>query len=850
MVKVVEILQNHPVKTIFNMVKQIKKNDILVDFDIMRVRRTLERHLENVDRQFFKLDDILNEIERGVVDKMDVGELQVFIVKTVSEKTFFHPDHDIVAGNLEIEYTQPNEKYETRITELYINKQISKDFFETVMKNFDAILKMYSENKNEEYFSGYFGLKTLENSCLKIKNKIVEHPKEVILRESIGIHGNDLEKVKETFDFLSKGYFTHATPTLNNSGKTNNQMGSCFLLEVQDSCFPKSFEQISDISKKCGGVGISISGVTGRGSLIDHSEISNGIIPLIKTYNCVIKLVNQSSQRPGALTVYLEPWHIEVERFVKLKRNTGNEDERARDLFYALWVPDLFMKRVLNNGKWTLFCPNEATKLTKLYGNEFEKEYLRLEEHVGKLKTNKKRKTEDQITNYKIINARDLFNEIKISQAETGTPFMLYKDACNRKSNHNGFGIIKNGNLCTEIIQYYDKQNISVCILASIALPKFVENNKFNFSLLDKVVKVVVRNLDIIITKNKFNVEVDRFTQSLRPIGIGVQGLSDVFNILGFPYESEEARRLNSEIFEQIYFSALTASNELAQIHGSFENFQKSPISQGIFQQDMWDHEEEQRENIFGETAIKMLKAGQIKKYNSRVDWNDLRKKVKSYGLRNSLLTAIMPTASTSQILGNSESVEPRVSNLYNKRVFNGEYQVINKYMVHDLVRLDIWNDEMKNKIMLHRGSIQKILEIPEHIRNIYKTVWEIPQLKIVDMAIERGRFIDQSQSLNIFMESPTLKKINALHFHTWFGGLKTGMYYLRSKPAANPVNYTVEYPVLCETSTSGHDPEECKREKCNPEECKRVECKKEQNSGNYGPVTIEHDAICESCSG
>jgi len=618
---------------------------------------------------------------------------------------------------------------------------------------------------DRDFEFGYFGLKTLEKSYLqRVNGKLIETPQYMFMRVSIGIHGKDIPAVLETYDKMSQGYFIHATPTLFNAGTPRPQMSSCFLIAGKDDSIDGIYGTLTEcaqISKWAGGIGLHIHNIRANKSRIRGTNgQSDGIIPMLRVFNATARYVNQAGRRKGSIAVYLEPWHPDILEFLELRLNQGDEEARCRDLFTAMWIPDLFMKRVEEGGTWSLFCPDKAKGLSDVYGKEFEELYT---------------KYEDEGLANVTIPATDVWKAILKSQTETGTPYMLYKDACNSKSNQKNLGVIKSSNLCTEILEYTDKDETSVCNLASIALPKYVDKDQktFDFQKLHEVTKIVTKNLNRVIDRNFYPVETARRSNMKhRPIGLGVQGLADVFILCGLPFDSEESRTLNAHIFETMYHAALEASSELAEVEGSYESFEGSPASEGILQPDMWD--------------------GEVK-FSGRYDWDAMREQVKTKGLRNSLLMAPMPTASTAQILGNNECFEPYTTNIYLRRTLAGEFVVVNKHLVNDLKRVGLWSKEMKDLMVKAGGSIQNIVDIPDAIKNLYKTVWEISQKCIIDMAADRGRFIDQSQSMNLFMESPTLSKLSSMHMYAWKAGLKTGMYYLRSKAKARPIQFSLE---------------------------------------------------------
>ena len=618
---------------------------------------------------------------------------------------------------------------------------------------------------DRDFDFGYFGLKTLEKSYLqRVEGKLIETPQYMFMRVAIGIHGKDIPSVLETYDKMSQGFFIHATPTLFNAGTPRPQMSSCFLIANKGDSIDGIYGTLTEcaqISKWAGGIGMHIHDIRGNKSRIRGTNgQSDGIIPMLRVFNATARYVNQAGRRKGSIAVYVEPWHADIMDFLEIRLNQGDEEARCRDLFSAMWIPDLFMKRVEEGGNWSLFCPDRAPGLSDVYGDAFEALYTKYEEEGRANAT---------------VPATEVWKAILKSQTETGTPYMLYKDACNKKSNQKNLGTIKSSNLCTEIIEYTNKEETSVCNLASIALPKYVnkETKTFDYDKLHAVTKVVTKNLNRVIDRNFYPVETARNSNMKhRPIGLGVQGLADVFILCGLQFDCEESRLMNAHIFETIYHAALEASSELAEVDGSYESFIGSPASEGILQPDMWE----------GET-----------KFSGRYDWDAMRTRVKTKGLRNSLLLAPMPTASTAQILGNNECFEPYTTNIYLRRTLAGEFVVVNKHLVDDLKRAGLWSKEMKDLMVKAGGSIQNIVDIPVDIKNLYKTVWEISQKCIIDMAADRGRFIDQSQSMNLFIESPTMSKLSSMHMYAWKSGLKTGMYYLRSKAKARPIQFSLE---------------------------------------------------------
>ncbi|GBN09288.1 Ribonucleoside-diphosphate reductase large subunit, partial [Araneus ventricosus] len=658
----------------------------------------------------------------------------------------------------------------------FVNKKTGKhaplisDFvYDVVMKNAEKLNSAIVHERDYNY--NYFGYMTMERSyLLKIDDKVAERPQHMLMRVSVGIHGEDIDKAIETYHLMSEKWFTHASPTLFNAGSPRPQLSSCFLLDMESDSIDGIFNTLKKcalISKYAGGIGLNVHKIRANGSYISGTNgTASGLVPLLRVFNNTARYIGQGgNKRPAAFAIYLEPWHADIFDFLDLKKNIGKEEQRARDLFYALWVPDLFMRRVQDDGVWSLMCPEESPGLQDCWGDEFEQLYQKYE------KENKFRRQ---------VKAQDLWYAIVESQIETGIPYMLYKDACNRKSNQKNLGTIKGSNLCTEVIEFSSPNEVAVCNLASISLPRCVSSSaSFDFEKLREITKVVTRNLNKVIDINYYPIpEAEQSNKRHRPIGIGVQGLADAFILMRYPFDSVEAQKLNIEIFETVYFAALEASCELAQKDGPYETYCGSPASQQILQFDMWNVTPSQRWN-----------------------WKALKQSIARYGLRNSLLVAPMPTASTAQILGNNESIEPYTSNIYSRRVLSGEFQVVNHHLVSDLIGLGLWDEKMKNRIIADHGSIQSISEIPEDLKKLYRTVWEIPQKTILKMAADRGAFIDQSQSLNVHMAQPTYGKMTSMHFYGWKLGLKTGMYYLRCKAAANAIQFTVDKKSLKEDS-------------------------------------------------
>lgn len=703
---------------------------------------------------------------------MTTIELDNLAAETAAYMTTSHPDYALLAARIAISnlHKETKKVFSQVVHDLYTyinpktNKHspmISDEAYKVISENSERLNSVIIYDRDFKY--NFFGFKTLERSyLLKINGKVAERPQHLIMRVAVGIHGADIDAVIETYHLMSERYFTHASPTLFNAGTPRPQLSSCFLLTMKEDSIEGIYDTLkicAQISKTAGGIGLSIHNVRATGSYIAGSNgHSTGILPMLRVFNNTARYVDQGgNKRPGAFAIYLEPWHADIFTFLDLRKNFGKDEIRARDLFYALWIPDLFMQRVKDNGEWSLFCPNEAPGLCDVYGDEFVTLFEKYE------KQGKARET---------IKAQKLWYAILESQTETGNPFMLYKDACNRKSNQQNLGIIKSSNLCTEIVQYSSPDEVAVCNLASVALPTFVVNReKFDFQKLHDVVKVITKNLNKIIDVNYYPViEAERSNKRHRPIGLGVQGLADAFMLMKFAFDSPEAKELNIQIFETIYHGALEASNELAETLGPYETYEGSPVSKGILQYDMWDVTP-----------------------TSLWDWTVLKTKIANHGVRNSLLVAPMPTASTSQILGFNECFEPYTSNLYTRRVLAGEFQVVNPWLLKDLVELNLWNENVKNMIMSDGGSVQNIPGIPQKLKDMYKTVWELSQRTLIDMAADRGAFIDQSQSLNIFVAEPNFGKLTSMHFYGWKKGLKTGMYYLRTRPAVDAIKFTVD---------------------------------------------------------
>ena len=710
----------------------------------------------------------------GLYDGVTTSELDNLAAEIAATMTTTHPDYAKLAARISVSNLHKNTKksFSETMTDLYVYVNprtgkkaplLSDEVYKIIQKNADKLDSSIIYNRDFGY--DFFGFKTLERSyLLKLNGNIVERPQHMLMRVSIGIHLDDIEAALETYELMSKRYFTHATPTLFNSGTPKPQMSSCFLLTMKDDSIDGIYDtlkQTAKISQSAGGIGLSIHNVRATGSYIAGTNgTSNGIVPMLRVFNDTARYVDQGGgKRKGSFAIYVEPWHADIFDFLELKKNHGKEEMRARDLFYAMWTPDLFMKRVEENAEWTLMCPNECPNLFDIHGDEFEALYLKYE------KEGKGRKT---------IKARDLWEKILESQIETGTPYMLYKDSANRKSNQKNLGTIRSSNLCTEILEYTSPDEIAVCNLASIALPMFVKDGEFDHQTLFDVTVRVTKNLNRVIDRNYYPVkEAENSNFRHRPVGLGVQGLADVFIMLRLPFTSDTAKQLNQDIFETLYFAAVTASAEEAKKDGPYQTYKGSPISKGEFQHNLWGIKDEE--------------------LSGRWDWVKLRKTVKKQGVRNSLLVAPMPTASTSQILGNNECFEPYTSNIYTRRVLSGEFIVVNKHLLEDLVDRGLWNEDMKQELMQNNGSVQNIDGIPDDLKELYRTVWEMSMKDIIDMSRQRGYFIDQSQSLNLFMEGATMAKLTSMHFYGWKSGLKTGMYYLRTKSAVDAIKFTLD---------------------------------------------------------
>ena len=717
--------------------------------------------------------NLLIKVINGLYPGVTTVELDNLAAEMAATMTTKHPDYALLAARIAVSnlHKETKKRFSDVVTDLFSMTcpktgkkipMISEKHYKIIQDNKDRLDSAIVYDRDFEY--QYFGFKTLERSyLLKINGKVVERPQQMLMRVSVGIHGEDIEAAVETYDLLSKKLFTHASPTLFNAATPRPQLSSCFLLTMASDSIEGIYDTLKQcalISKSAGGIGLNIHNIRASGTYIAGTNgNSNGLMPMLRVFNNTARYVDQGgNKRPGAFAIYLEPWHADVFDFLDLKKNHGKEEQRARDLFYALWIPDLFMKRVEEDGQWSLMCPHECPGLHEVWGDKFEELYTKYEKE-GRAK--------------KTIKAQKLWYAIIESQIETGTPYMLYKDSCNRKSNQQNLGTIKCSNLCTEIVEYSAPDEVAVCNLASIAVNAFVDKEKrtYDFEQLKRVAKVATKNLNKIIEVNFYPVEEARNSNMRhRPIGIGIQGLADAYILMRLPFESEEACLLNKQIFETIYYGALEASCELAQVDGPYSTYQGSPVSQGKLQYDMW-----------GVTPTDLH------------DWSALKAKIAKHGIRNSMLLAPMPTASTAQILGNNESVEAYTSNIYSRRVLSGEFQVVNQHLLRDLTELDIWSEELKNEIISNNGSVQNISVIPKDIKALYKTVWEISQKTVLKQAADRGAFIDQSQSLNVHIADPNFGKMSSMHFYGWKLGLKTGMYYLRTKPAAQAIQFTVD---------------------------------------------------------
>uniref|UniRef100_A0A2A4IZ66 Ribonucleoside-diphosphate reductase n=1 Tax=Heliothis virescens TaxID=7102 RepID=A0A2A4IZ66_HELVI len=761
----------------------LKRGGRMEEVHIDKITSRIKKLCYGLNMDFVDPVSITLKVISGIYSGVTTVELDNLAAETAATMTTDHPDYAILAARLAISnlHKETKKHFSDVITDLYniVNPHtkkrtpmISEFHYNLIIQNKERLDSAIVYDRDFKY--NYFGFKTLERSyLLKINNKVAERPQHMLMRVSIGIHGEDIEGAINTYNLLSEKYFTHASPTLFSAATPRPQLSSCFLIAMRDDSIEGIYDTLKQcalISKSAGGIGLHVHCIRAKGTYIAGTNgVSNGLVPMLRVYNNTARYVDQGgNKRPGAFAIYLEPWHADIFEFLDLKKNTGKEEVRARELFYALWIPDLFMKRVESNQEWSIMCPHECPGLADCWGEEFEALYEKYEQEGRFVKQ---------------VRAQVLWKAIIEAQVETGTPYMLYKDSCNRKSNQKNLGTIKCSNLCTEIVEYTSADEVAVCNLASIALNMFVNEDKtYNFNKLKEVTKTITQNLNKIIDVNYYPVpEAKKSNMRHRPIGIGVQGLADAFVLMRIPYESEAAIKLNQQIFETIYYGALEASCELAEKYGVYETYEGCPASQGILQYDMWN-----------------------KTPTDLWDWTLLKEKIAKHGLRNSLLLAPMPTASTAQILGNNESFEPFTSNIYQRRVLSGEFQVVNHHLLRDLTEADLWDEDMKNLIIHNNGSIQNIEAIPKDIRDLYKTVWEVSVKTTIQMAADRGAFIDQSQSFNIHVAEPNYGKLTSIHFYAWKMGLKTGMYYLRTKPAANAIQFTVDKSKVKSRVTNG----------------------------------------------
>jgi ribonucleoside-diphosphate reductase subunit M1 len=751
-----------------------------------KITSRIEKLAYNLDMDHIDPPAITLKVIAGLYQGVTTQELDNLAAETAATMTTQHPDYAILAARIAVSnlHKETKKNFSDVIHDLYVAKDkttgrsipmISEATYGVVMTNADRLNSAIIYSRDYEF--NYFGFKTLERSyLLRINGVVVERPQHMFMRVSVGIHGSDIESAIETYSLMSDRWFTHASPTLFNAGTPRAQLSSCFLLTMKDDSIDGIYDTLKQcalISKHAGGIGLNVHCIRAQGTFISGTNgVSNGLVPMLRVFNSTAHYVDQGgNKRPGAFAIYLEPWHADIFEFLEMKKNTGKDELRARDLFYSLWVPDLFMKRVESDGDWCLMCPHDSPGLADVWGDEFEALYEKYEAE-GRYKRK--------------VKAQSLWYAIVESQIETGTPYMVYKDHCNRKSNQQNLGTIKCSNLCTEIVEYSSPDEIAVCNLASIALNRFVneKDRTFDFQKLKEIAKIATKNLNKVIDVSYYPLpETERSNKRHRPIGIGVQGFADALILMRFPFESEDAKRLNIQMFETIYYGALEASCELAQSFGPYETYPGSPVSKGILQYDMW--------NV---TPTKLW------------DWAALKEKIAKFGVRNSLLIAPMPTASTAQILGNNESIEAYTNNIYVRRVLSGEFQVVNPHLMRDLTERGLWSEDMKSAIISNRGSVQGIDTIPDDLKQLYKTVWEISQRTVIDMAADRGAFIDQSMSLNIHIAQPTYSKITSMHFHGWKAGLKTGMYYLRTKPAANAIQFTVDKSRVKQKEAAGGD--------------------------------------------
>lgn len=766
----------------------IKRNGRKEPVSFDKITARIKKLCYGLDSRYVNHIEISKKVIQGLYDGVTTTELDNLAAETAASMSTTHPDYALLAARIAVSNLHKNTNKSFSKTMKALHEYIDPKTGEPAGLIGDETIKIIKKHRSRlnsaiiydrDFQFDYFGFKTLERSyLLRMDGQVVERPQQMLMRVAVGIHGEDIESAIETYQLMSEKWFIHATPTLFNAGTPKPQLSSCFLLSMTEDSISGIFETLTrcaKISQSAGGIGLSIHNIRAQGSYIKGTGgTSNGLVPMLKVYNDTARYVDQGGgKRKGAFAVYLEPWHADIFEFLDLKKNHGKEEMRARDLFYAMWVPDLFMERVKEDGMWTLFDPNEAPGLFDVHSGEFEALYHQYEQEGRGRKT---------------IKAQELWFAILESQIETGTPYILYKDAANRKSNQQNLGTIRSSNLCTEILEYTSPDEVAVCNLASLALPKYVrKDGTFDFQRLYEVTRVVTRNLNKVIDVNYYPIK-EAYNSNMRhrPIGLGVQGLADAFILMRHPFDSKEARQLNRDIFETIYFAAITESVEQAKKHGHYESFPGSPASKGQLQFDLWGVEP-----------------------SDRWDWESLKAEVVEHGMRNSLLVAPMPTASTSQILGNNECFEPYTSNIYTRRTLSGEFIIVNKHLLRDLVRLGVWNENMRNRLMASNGSIQDFPEIPQEIKDLYKTVWEISQRVIIDMSADRGAFICQSQSLNLFVENATFGKLSSMHFYGWQKGLKTGMYYLRSKAARDAIKFTVDQSALTQPQEESEEAEE-----------------------------------------
>jgi len=799
----------------------IKRNGDIEPVNFNKISARIKKLCYELDKRVDHLK-ITQKVIEGLIDNITTTEIDTLAAETSAGMASIHADYNKLASRIAVTNLHKNTKktFSIVMRDLYeytnpkTNKHsplISEEVYKVIERNASSIDSAIVYDRDFNY--DYFGFKTLHRAyLLKINGKVAERPQHMLMRVALGFHGKDIDSAIDTYNKMSEGFFTHATPTLFNSGTPRPQMSSCFLVSMKEDSISGIYDTLkecAEISKYAGGIGIHVHNIRSSGSYIAGTNgVSNGLVPMLQVFNSTARYVDQGGgRRKGSIAVYLEPWHGDIFEFLDLRKPNGKEEVRARDLFYALWIPDLFMKRVEENGTWSLMCPHECPGLSDVYGEKFVELYTKYE-LAGKFRRQ--------------VKARELWDKIIECQVETGNPYMLYKDACNEKSNQKNLGTIKSSNLCTEIIEYTAPDETAVCNLASIALPKFVIDGKFDHQKLFEITQVVTKNLNRVINANYYPVkEAENSNLRHRPIGIGVQGLADTFFMLRMPFDSEEARKLNKDIFETIYFAALSASNELAKRKNQYESYEGSPTSKGILQFDMW---EDRTVGINKETGTLDILERKPITLSGRWDWTKLKENIKKFGLRNSLLIAPMPTASTSQILGNNECIEPITSNIYARRVLSGDFIVVNKYLLEDLIKLGMWNDSMRESIIRNNGSIQDIPNIPDDIKKLYRTVWEIPQKALIDMSADRGAFICQSQSLNLFKVDPTYNELTTMHFYGWKKGLKTGVYYTRTKPARDAIKFSISTPpatvTVGSTTTIVEEPKMCNLNDTDCESC------------------------------